>query len=290
MADNAVLNAGSGGITLALDDIGGIHHQRVKVQYGADGSATDVSSITPLPITGVVDATGSVVTASAGTNLNTSLLALEAGGNLAGAATSLAIVDDWDETDRAKVNIVVGQAGITAGAGAVAANTPRVTHASDDPVVTALQIIDNMISGSEAQVDIVSIAAGATKIGDVGIGTRTSGGATTFRSLDIDETEEEVKASAGQVYWIHAMNLTASKRYLKLYDNVAASVTVGTTTPTHTFVMHTNGDTNGSGFFIQVPMGIPFSTGICVACTTGLADNDTGAPGVNDVIVHIGFA
>lgn len=36
------------------------------------------------------------VTANAGTNLNTSALALESGGNLAGAATSLAIMDDWD--------------------------------------------------------------------------------------------------------------------------------------------------------------------------------------------------
>jgi hypothetical protein len=45
------------------------------------------------------------------------------------------VIDDWDESDRAKANIIVGQAGITAGAGAVAANTPRVTFASDAPGV-----------------------------------------------------------------------------------------------------------------------------------------------------------
>lgn len=72
------------------------------------------------------------------------------------AVTALQVIDDWDETDRAKVNVVVGQAGITAGAGAVAANTPRVTHASDDPAVVALQLIDNCISGNEAQVDVVT--------------------------------------------------------------------------------------------------------------------------------------
>lgn len=59
------------------------------------------------------------------------------------AVVALQIIDDWDESDRAKVNLIVGQAGITAGAGAVAANTPRVTHASDDPAVTALQIVDD---------------------------------------------------------------------------------------------------------------------------------------------------
>ena len=60
----------------------------------------------------------------------------------AAAGTSLAIVDDWDESDRAKVNIITGQAGVTAGAGAVAGNTPRVTLASDDPAVASLATIE----------------------------------------------------------------------------------------------------------------------------------------------------
>lgn len=50
MADNTLLNLGSGGDTVATDDIAGIKHQRVKVEYGADGSATDVSPTTPLPV------------------------------------------------------------------------------------------------------------------------------------------------------------------------------------------------------------------------------------------------
>lgn len=71
------------------------------------------------------------VTANAGTNLNTSALALESGGNLAGAATSLAILDDWDESDRAKVNVIVGQAGVAGGVGASGATTQRVVQAND---------------------------------------------------------------------------------------------------------------------------------------------------------------
>lgn len=50
MADNTELDAGSGGDVIATDDIGGVKHQRVKVEYGADGSATDVSSTNPLPV------------------------------------------------------------------------------------------------------------------------------------------------------------------------------------------------------------------------------------------------
>lgn len=41
MADNVLLNSGTGGATAAADDIGGIHHQRVKLSVGADGSASD---------------------------------------------------------------------------------------------------------------------------------------------------------------------------------------------------------------------------------------------------------
>jgi len=50
MADNVELNAGSGGDSIAADEISGVKHQRVKVQYGPDGSATDVSLAAPLPI------------------------------------------------------------------------------------------------------------------------------------------------------------------------------------------------------------------------------------------------
>lgn len=111
------------------------------------------------------------VTCNAGTNLNTSLLALEAG-NLATiaagvtpSAASLDVIDDWDETDRCKVNLIAAQSGVTGGAGAVAANTQRVTLASDDPAVVALQIMDDWDETDRAKVNIiagqVAITAGA---------------------------------------------------------------------------------------------------------------------------------
>ena len=50
MADNTIINPGSGGDAIATDDIGGVKFQRVKVTHGADGSATDVSSASPLPV------------------------------------------------------------------------------------------------------------------------------------------------------------------------------------------------------------------------------------------------
>lgn len=50
MADGTVLNTGVGGDTIATDDIGGVKHQMVKLEYGALDSATLVSPANPLPV------------------------------------------------------------------------------------------------------------------------------------------------------------------------------------------------------------------------------------------------
>ena len=49
MADNTTLNTMTGGDTIAADDIAGVKHQQVKVEFGADGTATPVSAANPLP-------------------------------------------------------------------------------------------------------------------------------------------------------------------------------------------------------------------------------------------------
>lgn len=113
----------------------------ISGQVGVQGASGAVTALTQRVVlatdVGLPTGTNSIgqVTANAGTNLNTSLLALEAGGNLAAAAASLSVIDDWDETDRAKVNPIVGQAGVQGGAGAVSALTQRVVLATDQTVI-----------------------------------------------------------------------------------------------------------------------------------------------------------
>lgn len=117
-----------------------------------------------------------------------------------------------------------------------------------------------------------------------------AGGATPYKNLDCDETEDEIKASAGKLFWITAVNLAATKRYIKFYNATAANVTVGTTTPVLTFPIPTMGDTNGAGFTLNFgDLGVQFDTAITVAATTGFADNDTGAPGANEVILNCAY-
>lgn len=50
MADNLELNAGSGGGTIATDDISSVHYQKMLLGYGADGTWTRVTASAGFPI------------------------------------------------------------------------------------------------------------------------------------------------------------------------------------------------------------------------------------------------
>lgn len=264
-----------------------MQYQVIKLAVGADGAASLVANANPIPVS---DAGGSITVDGtfwqATQPVSAASLPLPSGASTAANQSTIIGHVDGIETLLGTID-----ADTSALAGAVAGTEIQVD------IVAALPAGTNAIGKLAANsgvdigdVDVTSIAAGSNLIGNVGIGTRTSGGPSVFRSIDLDETEEEAKGSAGQIYWIHAMNLAATKRYLKVYDNTAAGTTVGTTTPLLTFALGTTGDTNGAGFVLVVPMGIPCGTGITVAATTGIADADTGAPGANEVIVNIGYS
>lgn len=51
MADNLVTNPGAGGAIIATDEISNVHHPLSKIEFGADGQATMVSTVNPLPTT-----------------------------------------------------------------------------------------------------------------------------------------------------------------------------------------------------------------------------------------------
>lgn len=199
--------------------------------------------------------------------------------------------------------------------GTVTANLSATDNAVLDAIQAAVELIDNAISGTEMQVDVVaalpagtnnigdvdvltlpaipagnnnigdvdvaSIAAGTNLIGDVGIQARTSGGLDLKRDLDLDETELEIKASAGQLFGWYIYNDGAAEVYVKLYNETAANVTVGTTTPVLTFAIPA-----GSAANILSPIGIVFSAGICAAATTEVADAGTTAPAANQVVAN----
>jgi hypothetical protein len=204
---------------------------------------------------------------------------------------------------------------VTVGSHAVTNAGTFVTQ-ENGAALTALQLIDDTIVADDG-----AFTVGTTKVGvagyladesstdsvdegDAGAARMTldrkqivtpyahaaAGGALPYKNLDCDETEDEIKGAAGKLFFVHAINLAATKRYLKFYNATAANVTVGTTTPVLTFPLPTMADTNGAGFTISLgPHGVQFDTAMTVAATTGFADNDTGAPGGNEVILNAGY-
>lgn len=121
---NVTLNLGSGGSKVATIDDGTAHHQKTVEEFMVGTTPTNVSSANPLPVvqTGTPTLpTGAATLAEQQTQTT----------HQSAIAASASVLDDWDETDRAKVNPIVGQAGIEGGAGASTAKTVRVAPASD---------------------------------------------------------------------------------------------------------------------------------------------------------------
>lgn len=90
MANDVVLNPGVGGATAATDDIGGVHHQKVKMEFGPENSATQVSLTDPLPVdipltsAKTVAATAAALAAGGVTDLDSAQIASGTTGQLAG--------------------------------------------------------------------------------------------------------------------------------------------------------------------------------------------------------------
>jgi hypothetical protein len=114
----------------------------------------------------------------------------------------------------------------------------------------------------------------------------TSGGLSIFRSIDLDESEEEIKATAGCLYGVWVTNTATSTRFVKFYNLTAANTTVGSSTPVITIAIPGNSSDDVTGLFSSTH-GIMFDTAISAAATTAVADADTGAPGANEVILNV---
>lgn len=221
---------------VSVDDNGG--------SLTVDGTVSVSNFPATQPVSGTVTANLGTIDGAA-TEATLGTLALESGGNLAGAAASLAVMDDWDEADRAKVNVIAGQAGVDAGSGTVSAATQRVVLATD-----------------------VALPAGTNSLGKTVAEASASGtGTSTFRDAALSNADVAVKASAGRVYGYNLFNPGSALAYVHFYDAATADVTVGTTTPKLSLALPSNANAQigvDSGF--DPP--ITFATAITVAAST----------------------
>lgn len=195
----------------------------------------------------------------------------------------------------------------TLNTGTVDAGTQRVTLGTDDAAVTSLALIDDCIFTDDAaftpatsKLAVVGAQADETSPdsvdeGDAGalrmtlarqlktvINATSTDGCDFHYSNDLDETEEEAKATAATFYGGIVINLTNAVKYLQIFNATAASVTVGTTTPDMQIPIPANNDTDGAGFILPVPAcGVKLDTAFSVAATTN--SEGSGAPGANEV-------
>lgn len=110
----------------------------------------------------------------------------------------------------------------------------------------------------------------------------TSGGSSLYRNLDLGVMGQVVKNGVGQIYGYFIANLGNANRYIKLYDKATAPTQADT--PVATYPLGAGEKAN-----VAFPNGLAFAAGISLRATTGLADNDVGAPTANDVVVNLNY-
>ncbi len=208
MADNTELDAGSGGDTIATDDIAGIKHQRIKIQYGTDGSATDVSDSNPLPID---DAGGALTVDNAGSFATQATL--QTGSNAIGKLAANSGVDIGD------VDVLSIAAGDN--------NIGNVDIASALP--TGSNAIGKLAANSGVDIGDVDVTSVPRSIsGDGEPGTAVDSYAHVAINLTTGADQVLVSGAANKQIWVYGYGFTcgdADGQTVSLQDEDNAALT-----------------------------------------------------------------
>jgi hypothetical protein len=302
VADNINVTPGSGK-TIAGDDVSGVLHQRVKISLGADGSATDalggagavapgVQRITLASDDPAVTTLSSVATSAkqdalaalvgevqASPTANTILDRLKAlltgialatgsnvigkvgvqvGGNDVADAHPLPVVEGNSAAPITGASMPAGGVGLTGWLSAIWSRLGSAATAAKQPALG---------TAGTASSDVITVQGIASA---VAISTTVMGGTPVHYLSAASTNQTNVKASAGTLLNVTAINTTATVYYLKLHDT-ASTPTAGTTAVVQCYAIPAS--TSGNGFTISVPM--TFSIGIAFTLVGGIADNDT---------------
>lgn len=229
------------------------------------------ASIANLPATQNVDVTGGYVGAS-----------LAGAVSIAAGQQIGASVSNFPATQPVSGYLGASVAGGLVGASI--ANTPTVTLASStiQVGVSVANYPTNIGSVSAQNVGGSSIAIpAAAPVAGLGASPYSFIVGASVNNINI-------KAAAGTLYDVIAMNTNANPRYLRLYDK-ATTPSPGTDIPRQTYVIP--GATAGAGAIIPMPVGMLFAAGIGFAVTGGSVGNtDTTTTGLGDVVVNLAYS
>jgi len=184
----------------------------------------------------------------------------------------------------------------------VTVTSGAITETNSAAIKTAVETIDNAISGSEMQVDVVgALPAGTNAIGKLSANSGVDIGdvdvtSTTFptpvatstysptRFVDFgSNATANIKSSAGNVFSLYCNNENSSDRYIQLHNT--ATTPAGGTTPLYSFRVPGSGDILvGTDFFTNA--GANFTTGIAFAFSTTKDTYTAGTATEQSTTVH----
>lgn len=98
---------------------------------------------------------------------------------------------------------------------------------------------------------------------------------------DGDNTAQVCRGSAGYIDYIHVINSNAADAFIQFFDLASASVTVGTTTPSQSWIVPGNG-----AFERAFPKPIHFQRAITYACTTTATGSGDPSTGLTVNVIH----
>ena len=169
---------------------------------------------------------------------------------------------------------------VTAGAGTTIAADEVADGTLGTVKVQFVKLMDGTLDGTTK----AAVGANGLAVSAVAAASTSGGSSRASAIVPNNVTNVIVKNSPGQLYGIRCFNNSATPAYLKLYD--AVSATAGSGTPSDRLMIPAN-STNGAGILTVDTLGEVYATGITYIVTTGIADNDTGAPAASTYLITI---
>ncbi len=282
MADNVTLNPGSGGDTLAANDIGGVKYQRVKVTWGAAGAVNDASAAAPLPTvqTGALPAgtnTIGYIKLTDGTNFAPTF-------DTAGRRGYMQITDGTNSLPTMDAAARRGYVQVSDGTNSPAIKAASTAAAAADPSMV-VNISPNSPAHPVTQSGTWTMQPGNTANTTPwlmsAVPTTAGGQSTSYLVAGASNNATVAKASAGQVYGVVVGNVAGAVRYVKLYDK-ATTPAPASDTPKMVVPVPAGGVVT-----LTFDSGVAFGTGIAYATVTGIAGNDNTSVAANDLVVTV---
>ncbi len=237
------------------------------------------------------------VTANAGTNLNTSALALDAtvtttNADLGAPGATTCATDTGSCNLNAKLSRIAERlTSLLLATAVTVADGADVAQGAVADVAYAGSGNATVISGLKGIYAAVtaSVAAGTNTIGGFFPVAATSNGLSAyFVQPTASDNHVVIKAGAGQIYHVAVTNNSATINYVRFYN--ATTGFNGCNSATNlVYQLAIPASTSGAGFVQDIALGVAFSTGISICVTSAYATTDTTNATASAMSVFVGY-